>query len=334
VLSYSTDTYDFGDIIQTQTSTQTITVNHSGPVAATNLSTNTLSPPYSFKGGTFPGTGGSCTDTLSTGNCTMVIDFSPTSTGIKKQDLNLSYNNGTTSRTIKASLTGESLAQAIISISNTNPYNFGITNLSGSIDESFTLSNSGSVPATELTGIFDLPVFSFKDSTYPGTGGSCGGSLAPGSSCTIVLNFKPAMATTYSGSFTLNYYDGLRNQSEYKNLTGTGSNSLQSDRFLSLLSEEPFLEEQRVFIEDFSMSGKISTKEMVLYTKFGHVYFRQTNHLFPDIEGLSIQHLDLDMDKDGINDFLFSIQGQDSTLKGYSIRSGKNGHVLERYLSP
>lgn len=332
VLSYSSSSYDFGKIIQTQTSTQTITVTHSGPVPATNISISTLSAPYSFKGGSYPGTGGTCTDTLSTGSCSMVIDFSPTTTGIKDQTLTLSYDNGSTTRTINALLTGESLAQAIISISETNPYNFGTTNISGSIDKTFTLSNSGSVAGTSLTGSFDLGVFTFKGGSYPGVGGNCGSTLAAGATCSIVLNFKPTNSITYNGSFTLNYHDGLRTQSEYKNLSGTGSNALNKEYYLSLLNEEYVMKRQKVYVNQSPLWGDISTEKIILYRRSGKVYFQETNHLSPLLEGITIQRLNQDINKDGTLDFLFSIHQNDSTVVGYSIRCGKTGHVLERYI--
>jgi hypothetical protein len=170
----------------------------------------------------------------------MVIDFSPTTTGVKNQTLSLSYYNGNVNRTTTASLTGESLAQAIISISETNPYNFGTTNLSGGIDKSFTLSNSGSVSGTSIAGSFDISQFTFKGGSFPGTGGNCTTTLISGGSCNIVLTFKPTQALVYTGTFTLTYNDGLRTQTEYKTLKGTGSTTLNSNYYLSLLKGDSY----------------------------------------------------------------------------------------------
>lgn len=333
VLSFSSATYDFGDIIQTQTTTQTITVNHSGPIAANSMSTNSLSAPYSFKGGTYPGTGGTCTDSLSSGSCTMVIDFAPTTTGIKNQTLSLSYDNGTTSRTKSTQLTGESLAQAIISISETNPYNFGTTNLSGSIDKIFTLTNGGSVPGTGLGGSFDLGVFTFKGGSFPGSGGTCTSSLGAGASCSIVLSFKPVAATTYNGTFTLNYNDGLRAQTEFKSLSGTGSTTLNSEYYLSLLSDIPRTKKQHSFVKDSKLWAQIDLKEIKVFDHVGVLKFQEMNHLSPLFEGGVIQRLPKDSNQDGARDLLFSIHNQEGDLIGYSIRCRRSGRVLERFIS-
>ena len=334
VLTYTAATYDFGDIIQTQSSTRTITINHTGPIAASSMSANTLSAPYTFKGGTYPGTGGTCGDSLNSGSCTLVIDFAPTTTGIKNQTLTMSYDNGTTTRTINALLTGESLAQAIISISETNPYHFGTTNLSGTIDKAFTLINGGSVTGTAIGGSFNLSVFTFKGGSYPGIGGTCTTSLDAGAACTVVLSFNPTSAVTFNGSLTLNYNDGLRVQSELKNLSGTGSNTLQFQNYLNYFSSVPTIKKQKVFVEDSSHWATIDAYQLVLFSKFGERKFWEPNHLFPLMEGLIIRKIKHDINQDGHLDLLFSIHDEEARLIGYSIRCGRTGRILERYLSP
>ncbi len=336
-LTFSASIYDFGDIIQTQKSTRTITLSHLGPVPATSLDINNLAEPYSFLGGTYPGDGGTCSDILETGSCTIVVEFAPTSTGVKNQAFTLNYNNGNDNRTINTTLTGEGLAQAIISISEANPFNFGSTNLSGSIDKAFILSNSGSVSGTAIAGSFDLEVFSFKGGNYPGVGGNCGMALTPGLSCSIVLNFKPTEIKNYNGSFTLNYFDGLRTQTEIKNLQGTGTNSLRSEYFLNLLSEAPILKEEKehqVFISNSKLWANITSEDITLYQSSGKARFHEANHLFPLFEGLSIERLIDDINQDGVQDFLFSIQDSEGRIKGYSIRCGRNFKVLERFMIP
>jgi hypothetical protein len=330
-LTFAASSYNFGQIIQTQSSSLTITLNHTGPVAATAMSANTLSAPFSYKGGSYPGTGGTCADTLSSGPCTMVIDFAPTSTGVRNQTLSITYNNGADSRMASTALTGEGLAQAIISISETNPYNFGTVNVGGVIDKSFILTNGGSVSGTSLSGSFDSSFFNFKGGSFPGTGGSCGASLGAGASCSIVLSFGPTSAQAFSGTFTLNYNDGLRVQSEYKNLTGTGSVTLMAEKYLSLLSDIPFTEKQRVYVQQSLLEAEITSKEITLFGEWGEVIFKETNHLYPLIEGVIIGQLPQDNNQDGLLDLLFSIHDEDSNLKGYSIRCRKSGRVLERY---
>ena len=344
ILTFGSGTYDFGDIIQTQSSTRTITVTHSGPVPANNLSMSALSAPYSYKGGSYPGTGGTCTNSISSGSCTIVVDFSPTTTGVKNQALTLSYNNGTLDRNISTNLTGESLAQAIISISETNPFNMGTTNLNNTIYKSFTLTNGGGVPGTTLSGEYDPGVFSFKDNLFPGTGGSCTSSLNPGSSCTIVVGFRPTEAMVYNSNLKINYYDGLRSQTELKTLTGTGSNSLKTDFYLSSFSDE--VKESRLTqsfpVGDLNGNQSIdklhsrSTLISAVDEKLGKVIFQTTQHLLPDlIEGLSGYRLKRDINRDGFRDLILSIHKKEHDsldLEGYVIRCARSGRILEFYL--
>ena len=343
-LSFSPSSYDFGKIIQTQSSTKTITVVHSGPIAATSMSVSSLSAPYSFKGGTYPGTGGTCTDTLSSGSCTMVIDFAPTNTGVKNQTVSLSYYNGNVTRTTTASLTGESLAQAIISISETNPYTFGTTNLSGSIDKAFTLSNSGSVSGTSLAGSFDMSQFSFKGGSFPGTGGNCTSTLTSGSNCTIVLTFRPTQVVTYTGTFTLSYNDGLRAQTEFKTLKGTGSATLNSQYYLSLLNEGIYSSEylsDDIFLGDVNKNRsddylELKQKSMILKDdKETHPIFNIPKLMTsPFAEGVESILLNEDRNRDGYKEILLSIHRREENyfkLSGYIIRSGRTGDTIEAF---
>lgn len=343
-LSFSPSSYDFGKIIQTQSSTKTITVVHSGPIAATSMSVASLTPPYSFKGGTYPGTGGTCADTLSSGSCTMVIDFAPTNTGVKNQSLSLSYFNGNVTRTTTASLTGESLAQAIISISELNPYTFGTTNLSGSIDKAFTLSNSGSVSGTSLAGSFDMSQFSFKGGAFPGTGGNCTSTLTSGSNCSIVLTFKPTQVVTYTGIFTLSYNDGLRAQTEFKTLKGTGSATLNSQYYLSLLNEGIYLSEyltSEIFLGDVNKNKsddylELKQTNMVLKDEGEQLPIFSIPKLMttPLVEGVESILLNEDRNRDGYKEILFSIHRKEDqyyNLSGYIIRSGRTGDTIEAF---
>ncbi len=343
-LSFSPSSYDFGKIIQTQSSSKTITVVHSGPIAATSMSTASLTAPYSFKGGTYPGTGGTCTDTLTSGSCTMVIDFAPTNTGVKNQTLSLSYYNGNVTRTTTASLTGESLAQAIISISETNPYTFGTTNLSGIIDKSFTLSNSGSVSGTSISGSFDITQFSFKGGSFPGTGGNCTSTLTSGSNCSIVLTFKPTIVTTYTGTFTLTYNDGLRAQTEYKTLKGTGSATLNYQHYLSLLNEGMYSSEylnNDIFLGDINQNSSddylvLRQKSMILKDdeEAKPIFNIPTLMTSPLVEGLESVLLNEDRNRDGYKEILLSIhrkEGNYFKLTGYIIRCGRKGDTLEAF---
>ena len=221
-LVFSSGTYEWGKLIQTTTGEKTLTLTNAGLVAATNLSASGIGAPFAFKGGSYPGTSGTCGTSLEVNqSCTLVLVFSPTSVGVKTQTLSIDYHNGQGVAQSTATVTGEGIAQAIISISETNPYNFGSTSIGVAVYKIFTLTNAGSVAGTNLTGMFTSG-FAFQGGSFPGTSGNCSTSLAAGASCTISLSFSPLSTGSQTGSFTLNYNDGLRLQTEIKDLQGTG----------------------------------------------------------------------------------------------------------------
>jgi hypothetical protein len=56
-----------------------ITLTNTGEEAAADLSETGLEAPFSIKGGTFPGTGGTCTGSLAGGaSCQIVVEYAPT----------------------------------------------------------------------------------------------------------------------------------------------------------------------------------------------------------------------------------------------------------------
>ena len=59
------------------------------------------------------------------------------------------------------------------------------------------------VEATDISTLSLPAPFSYKGGSYPGTGGTCGTSIAD--DCTIVLSFTPEIDTEFSRSFSLQY---------------------------------------------------------------------------------------------------------------------------------
>jgi hypothetical protein len=222
VLSFAAASTSFGTAIQWTTVSKTITVNHSGSLGASAMSPVALTAPFHFKDGTYPGTGGTCGTSLASGSCTIVVDFKPTAVGPFQQTLALNYGNGTSTKQITHTLSGTSVAQAILSLSTSSTFSFPNTPARSTSDRTITLINGGGTIATGIGATFENSVFSFKGGNFPGSGGNCTTQLNPGSSCTIVIQFRPTAATSYNGSMTLNYHDGLRIQSELLELRGTG----------------------------------------------------------------------------------------------------------------
>ena len=66
--------------------------------------------------------------------------------------------------------------------------------------------------------------FAFAGGTYPGTAGTCAGTLAGGASCTLVVDYAPVALGALTDTIDLNYNDGLVLQSATRDVTGTGAN--------------------------------------------------------------------------------------------------------------
>lgn len=331
-LRFSSSFIDFESIIQTQSVTKAITLTHTGPVPATAISTLALSAPFSYVGGSYPGSGGTCTDTLDQSSCTIVVEFSPITTGTHTRTLTLDYNNGTLTRQVSTTIRGKSLAQAIIGISESNPFNMGTVKVGVEIDKTFTIYNGGEVSGTTLSGSFDHTAFSFKGGSFPGTGGTCTQTLAGGGNCTIVLRFLPPAATHYEGTFTLSYHDGLRVQNEWKNLRGSGSNTLQKETYLSQIALKEMYDDPWSEIEVDGVSDVLAYEEGFFKykaRKTNQILFIYQNHNGPKFITKGMAYL-----LKG-NKLLLPIYKKDGNflkLNGYEIRSLKDGNMIEKYL--
>ena len=350
-LAFVASPYSFGQVIQTSSGEKTITVTNSGTDAATSMSFSAVTAPFRYKGGSFPGTAGTCDTSLAASqSCTLVMEFAPTSVGVSSKSLTLSYQNGYGAASASATLSGEGLAQAIISMSGGNPYSFGTTNIGGAIDKSFTLTNAGSVSGTNIAGSF-TSVFRFKGGTFPGTGGTCTTTLAAGTSCTVVVSFSPLAATSYSGLFSLSYNDGLRLQTELKNLSGTGSARLLELNLFKLIKpkiltiDELNQSSQKMPTRDLNFNGfrdeieSFYGKRFVLKSRDGldqTIIYKVENHLDSSFyQGLSVVKLFRDFNHDQMPDLLMGIYKESRgqlKLVGFDVVCIRTGNILIRYL--
>ena len=371
-LSFSSSS--FGQVIQTLSLDKTITVTNNDSNNATAISSSTLSSPFAFKGGSYPGTGGTCGISLNaSASCTLVVTFTPTTVGSSSGTLTLTYNDGRVSNaTASASLTGEGISQAILVMSESNTYDFGTASLNSIISKLFTVTNSGGYAATTLAGNFSSTVFSFLGGTFPGTGGTCTASgLAVGASCSIVLAFKPTAASTYNELFNLTYNDGIRAQTEPKNLKGTGSNSINKSYYLSLIEQKNFsasdldgFSSENIYLgnipadvvgfselslPDINRNGandrlisimRLQSKSYVSYVGLDGITNRQLYRVYNFLpgnylQGVSAVTLDEDINHDGVDEVLLGIykkQEDHFTLVGFDIICGKTGKILKHYL--
>ncbi len=217
-------TFSFGSIANGGTSDKTFTINNTGGVPATSIAGSGLAAPFTFKGGSYPGTGGTCGGTLNAAAaCTVVVNFAPTVAGLQSDQMVISYDNGVSGQSSNRDMEGTGVAPALLTISDGPTFDYGAVVATASQDKTFTVNNSGSLPATGITGTGITAPFTFKGGGYPGTGGTCGGTLNAGSTCSIVVTFNPSVTGSFNQTVSLGYNDGAQVQSATRDLQGTGA---------------------------------------------------------------------------------------------------------------
>lgn len=231
--------YDFGTHGLGSATEHAFTVANTGGATAASMSGLALAAPFSFKGGAYPGTGGSCGPTLAAGaTCELVVVFQPTAAQVFLGTVRVSYFDGLANQLATRAVTGAGTDTALLVVRdrqdddglNPFPYDFGTTGVP--VDHEFTVRNLGAVSATSISAGTLPPMFLFKDGSYPGTGGNCGASLIAGASCTVVVTFGPVGATTSAGAVTMHYNSGAGTASASRAIVGTST-----DKALLALSE-------------------------------------------------------------------------------------------------
>ncbi len=112
----------------------------------------------------------------------------------------------------------------ILSISGGPIYDFGSHLVDSETVREFTVTNIGGGSAKDITGNFYFSLsFTYLGGSYPGTGGTCGGELAPDSQCKIVVQFSPKALGLTQTSLQLSYFNGSSSVvTSSPLLTGTG----------------------------------------------------------------------------------------------------------------
>lgn len=210
--------YSFGKILVGQSVEGTVTVNYSGTIPATQVSPSWNNASITFKGGNYPGVGGTCGTTINS-NCTLVLSFSSTAVIDISNQLTLSYYDGSSQQSAVLNISAYGRLPAVVTASaTTNPLDFGIVPFNKSISKAITLTNAiGKVNATSFT-------YSGLSSPFTIGNSNCS-SLAEGSSCTVNISYKPTNIGPHNGTIQISYFNGVTYQNITYNVTGTGTKS-------------------------------------------------------------------------------------------------------------
>ncbi len=213
-LSISPPSRDFGVVpVGGNGPTQVFTVTNTGAQTANGLSAVVAGSNASE----FVIGSNGCTSNLApTAQCTVSVQFRPTSAGNGKvANLNVSATNGAQT---SASLSGAATTQASLSIAPTSqdfgPIDLGMT--SGT--RSFSVSNVGGT----TSGTISVNLIGGNTGDFTKVGDSCSGNtLSSGGSCTLTFTFTPSAAGTRSSSVVVSATPG---GSTSAGISGTGVN--------------------------------------------------------------------------------------------------------------
>ncbi|MCB0356958.1 MAG: choice-of-anchor D domain-containing protein, partial [Bdellovibrionales bacterium] len=229
-------TYNFGTQARGSSTDHSFTLTNTGGAQATTIAPGALAAPYTFKGGTYPGTGGTCGATLNiSATCTVVVTFSPGANGLFSESLDINYDNGSGAALAQRDMEGTGVDPALLVVDQGPTYDYGTVTVNDFIDHTFTVTNNGGVQATTIAGAGLAAPYTFKGGTFPGTGGTCGVSLAASASCDIVIQLHPTATGTYNDTILVNYNDGAAAQQATRDLT-----AIANTPALLNITEAPF----------------------------------------------------------------------------------------------
>lgn len=206
--------YNFGVVPLDTSRDQILNVQNTGGFDVTMVSIGTLVSPLSYKGGIFPGTGGTCSFVIAGHSaCNIVLTYFPTgSEGSIAQDLDLNYLTGVGVGNLNYIINGTAIdLRGLITFNDGANYdfaNFPLNPSSYGKNYAIVIENSRYIDSVSIVPtLTDTTNFSFRGGAYPGTGGDCSTTLPKQSTCTIMLSFHPTTLTAHTATLNLNYND-------------------------------------------------------------------------------------------------------------------------------
>jgi hypothetical protein len=199
---------DFGTKAAGSSTVKTLVIENIGSSRSTEMVSHALSFPFAYLGGQYPGTGGTCLDTLNAhSSCSTRIQYIPQSTSADFGIITLSYSDGSINRSSQLDLKGQGSGQLSVAINGGGHVDFGSTTVGSPLARTVVLTNSGSTDVTIIS--FDglnLDFF-YTGGTYPGASGTCARVLRSSDSCSISVSVNTSNAASLSTSLTSKYID-------------------------------------------------------------------------------------------------------------------------------
>jgi hypothetical protein len=102
--------YDFGVRSAGDVTEKVFTITNNGTGHALNVAATGLSAPITFKGGSFPGSGGTCSSTINgSQSCTIIVSYTDLNEVVSTKNLSLNYFSGVGNQMLPLELTGQSV---------------------------------------------------------------------------------------------------------------------------------------------------------------------------------------------------------------------------------
>ncbi len=159
--------------------------------------------------------GQSCPEILRAGeSCEVEVVYNPTTPGIHQDDVIISYWTTSEEAVLqrRVPVIGEAYAQVVgdppkpgelrLAAMHGRQVDFGELVVGGEVRKQVEIINSGDLPVTLSDKLLDGSVFAFTGGAFPGTQGTCGDVILPGS-CVMDLVFRPTAPGAQSAALNL-----------------------------------------------------------------------------------------------------------------------------------
>ena len=105
---------------------------------------------------------------------------------------------------------GSGVVPAVLSITESDPYDFGLIPTGGQLTHIFTISNTGGFTASGVSEIGLAAPFLFTGGAFPGINGTCTANIFAASNCDIELEFAPTVTGLQLDTINFQYFDGAK----------------------------------------------------------------------------------------------------------------------------
>jgi hypothetical protein len=124
---------------------------------------------FSYRGGAYPGTGGTCLSSISATSCTVELVFLAPTSGSFQSTLAIAYNNGLQNTSTNITLLANAGSAATLQLSDSPSFTFASAGVGAVVQKLFFMNHAGDVPAETITPTNMPNGFRYTGGIFPGT---------------------------------------------------------------------------------------------------------------------------------------------------------------------